>query len=93
MSNLIEILSAAREVTPQQVQADMANARGYGDLKAATAEAVVEMLTPVREAYAELRPDEDRLEAVLAEGAERARALARETLADVRDVMGVGPRG
>ena len=93
VSNLIEILSAAREVTPQQVQADMANARGYGDLKAATAEAVVEMLTPVREAYAELRPDEDRLEAVLAEGAERARALARETLADVRDVMGVGPRG
>src|SRR5207237_1868993 len=54
VSNLIEILSAAREVTPQQVQADMANARGYGDLKAATAEAVVEMLTPVREAYAEL---------------------------------------
>ena len=93
MSNLIDILAAARGVSPGQVEADMADARGYGDLKAAAAEAVVEMLTPVREAYAELRPDEDRLEAVLAEGAERARAMARETLADVRHVMGVGPRG
>ena len=49
-----------------------------------------EMLAPLRDGYAELRGDEQRLEAILAEGAEKARAMARETLADVREAMGVG---
>ena len=62
----------------------MAGARGYGDLKAAVAEAVVAELAPVRERYAELRADEAALEAVLARGAEQARAIASATLADVR---------
>ena len=68
----------------------MRSARGYGDLKGAVAEAVVDMLAPVRERYAEIRPDQDRLEAILAQGAEKARALASDTLGDVRDAMGVG---
>jgi len=70
----------------------MASARGYGDLKSAVAEAVVEMLAPVRERYVELRADEQALERVLADGAERARAIASGTLAEVRERMGVGPR-
>ena len=90
VSNLIEILAVAREVTPEQVEADMRDARGYGDLKLAAAEAVVEMLAPVRERYMELRADEPGLERVLAAGSERARAIASETLADVRERMGVG---
>ena len=90
VSNLIEILAVARGVTPEQVEADMSDARGYGDLKAAVAEAVVEMLTPVRERYVELRADESALEALLADGAGRARAIASQTLADVRECMGVG---
>jgi tryptophanyl-tRNA synthetase len=91
VSNLIEILAVARGVTPERVETDMADARGYGDLKAAVADAVVEMLAPVRERYVELRANESALEAVLADGAERARAIAFETLADVRECMGVGP--
>jgi tryptophanyl-tRNA synthetase len=91
VSNLIEILAVARGTTPEQVEADMQAARGYGDLKAATAEAVTEMLAPVRERYEELRDDEARLEEILAEGAAKARAIASETLADVREAMGVGP--
>jgi tryptophanyl-tRNA synthetase len=93
VTNLIEILAVARGVTPQAVEQEMRSARGYGDLKAATAQAVVEMLAPLRDGYAELRGDEQRLEAILAEGAEKARAMARVTLADVREAMGVGPRG
>ena len=54
---------------------------------------VVELLAPVRERYAELRPDEAALEAVLAAGAEKARAIAAPTLADVRERMGYGPSG
>jgi tryptophanyl-tRNA synthetase len=90
VTNLIDILAVARSTTPEEVERDMQSARGYGDLKAATAQAVVEMLTPVRERYAELRPDEAQLEAILAEGAEKAAAMARETLADVRAAMGFG---
>jgi tryptophanyl-tRNA synthetase len=92
VSNLIEILAVARGVSPEQVEADMREARGYGELKLAVADAVVEMLAPVRERYAELRADERALERLLADGAERARAIATETLADVRECMGVGPR-
>ena len=91
VTNLIEILAVARGATPEQVEADMADARGYGDLKTATAEAVVEWLAPVRERYEELRPDEAALEEILAAGAEKAREMARDTLADVRAAMGVGP--
>ncbi len=90
VSNLIDVLAVARGVSPEAVEADMASARGYGDLKVAVAEAVVEMLAPVRERYAEIRPDQDRLEAILAQGADKAQAMASETLADVREVMGFG---
>jgi tryptophanyl-tRNA synthetase len=91
VTNLIDILAVARGATPEQVEADLQGARGYGDLKAATAAAVVEMLAPVRERYGELRADEGRLEAILAQGAAKAHAIASETLADVREAMGVGP--
>ncbi|MEA2287989.1 MAG: tryptophanyl-tRNA synthetase, partial [Solirubrobacteraceae bacterium] len=91
VSNLIDVLAAARGITQQAVEEEMATARGYGDLKAAVAEAVADMLEPVRERYEEVRPDQDRLEDILAAGAEKARAIASGTLADVRDAMGVGP--
>jgi tryptophanyl-tRNA synthetase len=91
VTNLIEILAAVRGVTAEQVEADMAGARGYGDLKVAVAGAVSAELAPVQERYAEIRGDEAALEATLAAGADRARAIARATLADVRDAMGVGP--
>jgi len=91
VTNLLEILAAARGTTVAEAEEAMRDARGYGDLKTATAEAVVAMLDPVRRRYEELRPDEARLEAVLTAGAEKARAIAVGTLADVRRVMGVGP--
>jgi tryptophanyl-tRNA synthetase len=54
-------------------------------------EEVTAWLAPVRERYLELRADRDRIEDVLEAGAEKARAIASATLADVREVMGVGP--
>jgi tryptophanyl-tRNA synthetase len=90
VSNLIDIAAAARGVEPAAVENEHAGA-GYGDFKKAVAENVVELLTPVRERYEELRPDEGLLEDTLAAGAERATAIASQTLADVRRVMGVGP--
>jgi tryptophanyl-tRNA synthetase len=94
VTNLIDILAVARGIAPAAVEEEMRSARGYGDLKAATAQAVVEMLAPVRERYAELRDDEQQLEAILAAGAEKARAMASPTVSDVREAMGFGrPRG
>ncbi len=92
VSNLIEILAAARQISPEQVEERMASARGYGELKAAVSEAVVEMLAPVQQRYGALRGEEAELERVLGSGAAKARLIARETLAEVREVMGVGPR-
>jgi tryptophanyl-tRNA synthetase len=91
VTNLIEVLAATRRVSPEQVEADLSDARGYGDLKAAVAEGVVAELAPVRERYDQIRPDERRLEEVLAAGAEKARVIAADTLQDVRGRMGVGP--
>jgi tryptophanyl-tRNA synthetase len=91
VTNLIDILAASTDRTPEEVEASMVDARGYGDLKVAAADAVNAMLDPVRERYANIRPDEAALESVLATGAEQARALARPVLADVRGAMGVGP--
>lgn len=89
IANLIEILAAVRGSDPEAVEREFALAR-YGDFKRAVAAAVVEYLAPVRERYEELRGDEAELEAILARGAEQARAIAAGTLADVRERMGVG---
>ena len=91
VTNLIEILAAMREQPPEEVEASLTQARGYGDLKAAVGEAVVAALAPVNERYDEIRADEAALEEVLADGAAKARAIAANTLADVREAMGVGP--
>lgn len=91
VTNLIEIYAAATGSTPERVEAEFADAAGYGDFKRAVGEAVVEYLRPVREAYESLRTDEAGLEEILTAGAERARGLAAETLAAVRSRMGIGP--
>jgi tryptophanyl-tRNA synthetase len=90
ISNLIEILAIARGVTPEAVERDFAG-RGYGDFKAAVGDEIAAWLTPVRERYGDLRADQDTLEDMLAAGAEKARAIAAGTVADVRAAMGVGP--
>jgi tryptophanyl-tRNA synthetase len=89
ISNLIEILAVVRGASPDDIEREFER-QGYGAFKEAVADAVVEYLAPVRERYLELRPDEAALEAALQQGAERARAIAVPTLAEVREAMGVG---
>jgi len=90
ISNLIEVLAVIRDIDPAEIEREF-EGRQYGAFKGAVAEAVVDFLRPVRERYEELRPDEAGLEAALAEGAENARAIAAQTVAEVRAKMGVGP--
>jgi tryptophanyl-tRNA synthetase len=90
VSNLIEILAAVRGTGPEDVEREF-DGQGYGPFKQAVADAVVGYLAPVRERYDQLRADEASLEQVLEHGASKAREIASDTLADVREAMGVGP--
>jgi tryptophanyl-tRNA synthetase len=90
ITNLIEITAAARGIGPEEVESEFEGS-GYGDFKKAAAESVVGLLAPVQDRYEDLRADESALERTLAAGAEKARAIAVETIADVRDAMGIGP--
>jgi tryptophanyl-tRNA synthetase len=90
IANLIEILAVVRGTTEDEIEREFEGS-GYGDFKGAVAEAVVDFLAPVRERYEELRPDEAALEDALGAGAEKARAIAAETMVEVRSAIGVGP--
>jgi tryptophanyl-tRNA synthetase len=90
VTNLIDILSVIRGVEPGAIEKEF-DGGGYGAFKGAVAEAVVEYLRPVRERYHELRADDAEIERALRQGADKARAIASETLVEVRAAMGVGP--
>jgi tryptophanyl-tRNA synthetase len=90
-SNLIEIMAAARAMTADAVEAEYSHAHGYADFKRDVGEAVIGLLRPIQQRYAEIRPDEDALERMLQEGADRARTIASSTLALVRSRMALGP--
>src|ERR671918_1256121 len=76
ISNLIEILASAKGSTPEAVEKEYADAGGYADFKREVREAGAGVLAPVRKRYAELRPGEAELERMLADGADKARAIA-----------------
>jgi tryptophanyl-tRNA synthetase len=90
ITNLIDIFAVIRGVEPSAIETEFATAR-YGDFKGALASELIAYLAPVRERYTALRSDEAGLEAVLADGAAKARETAGATLRDVRAAMGVGP--
>ncbi len=90
LSNLLTIYSALTGTAVTDVEDDFAG-KGYGDFKGALAEVVVEYLTPIREATLGWLESPERLDEVLADGAERARAIAGATLERVRDKLGMLP--
>jgi tryptophanyl-tRNA synthetase len=87
VSNLIDILAVATHRSPGEIEVSYEGA-GYGDLKRDVGDAVVELLTPVRDRYLELRADEPELLRLLALGAEKARAASEPTLEAMYERMG-----
>ncbi|MFB8439155.1 tryptophan--tRNA ligase [Streptomyces niveus] len=65
--------------------------KGYGALKVDLAEAMVDFVTPFRSRTQEYLDDPETLDSILAEGAEKARAVAAETLAQAYDRIGLLP--
>ena len=90
ITNLLTILSVASGTPLPELESAYVG-KGYGDLKGDVAAAVVALFAPVRERYADLIADTPFLDGVLADGAGRARAVARETLAAVRERIGLLP--
>jgi len=87
VSNLIEILSMATGEPIAAIE-ERYDGQGYGSFKGDVAEAVVELLTPIQERYAELRADRAELERMLGRGADKAREASRSTLEAMYDRMG-----
>ena len=88
VTNLLTIYELLPGRGPEAVQAEFAG-KGYNTLKRGVAELVVATLEPIRQKYLDLSSDPETLEAMLAEGAERARPLADPTLDRVRQLMGL----
>lgn len=88
VTNLLDLMAAATGREISDLEAHFAGA-GYGEFKREVAEAVNGVLRPVRQRYAELRADPGLLQDALRKGADRARAVASETMATVRERIGL----
>jgi len=87
VTNLLRIYSALSGESIASLEARYAGA-GYGTFKKELAEVVVEALAPVRGRTEKMLADEAELDRLLAAGAARARAIASQTMAAVRDRVG-----
>lgn len=87
VNNLLTIMAAVTGRTPQQIAAEYSG-RGYGDFKAAVAEAVVECIRPIRAEYDRLVADKAYLSDIYTKGGEAARAIAHRTLRKVYKKVG-----
>jgi len=85
--NLLSIYSACTNKTIDEAVASFAG-KGYGDLKSAVAEAVIETLNPIRTEYNRLLAEKTYLTETMKRGAERAQATARKTTQKVYHKMG-----
>ncbi len=86
LSNLLELLAVATGRTPKEAAGDY---RRYGDLKVDLAEALIELLRPVRERREALAADPGAVPAMLATGAEKARSVASVTYARSAEAIGL----
>ena len=91
VSNLLQILAATSNREIPDVEAEFAGG-GYGALKAAVAEAVVEFVRPLQARYAELDRDPAEVDRIVAAGAARAEEISAPVIARVRNALGLMPR-
>ncbi|WP_434594419.1 tryptophan--tRNA ligase [Streptomyces sp. A5-4] len=90
VANLLDVLAACEGGDPAELAGAYAS---YGALKKDTADAVVELLRPVRERHAALAADPGYVDGVLKEGAERARGMARPRVDAAYRAIGLLPAG
>ncbi|MGB3574464.1 MAG: tryptophan--tRNA ligase, partial [Phormidesmis sp.] len=89
-NNLLGIYQLLSDQTKEAVAAECKE-MGWGQFKPLLAETTVEALRPIQEKYTELMSDRTYLHQVLAEGKEKAQAVAAPTLEKVKTAMGFIP--
>ena len=90
VSNLLTIESALTN-TPIPTLVEKYEGKGYGDFKASVAQVIIEHFAPIQERYEQLINSSE-LDDILDKGAEKANAIAKETLSKMEDAMGLGRR-
>jgi tryptophanyl-tRNA synthetase len=90
VSNLLTIQATLTGSSVAELE-ERYEGKGYGALKTDVAEALVEFVTPFKERTEHYLDDTETLDAILAEGAEKARAVAAETLAQAYEKVGFLP--
>lgn len=88
ISNLLSIYSALSGKSIEELEA-MYEGKGYGDFKKDLVEVTVEALAPIKARYEEIRHSDELIE-ILKDGAARADAIAKKTMARVKDNFGLG---
>lgn len=88
ISNLLNIYSALSEKTVAELET-MYEGRGYGDFKKDLVEVTIDALAPIKQRYQEIRESKELIE-ILNDGAQKADAIAQETMKRVRKNFGLG---
>jgi len=86
VSNLLLLIALATGETPEAVGARIGDG-GSGKLKSTLTESLNEFLRPLRKTRSELEKNEDHIRSVLSQGIQGARAIAIQTLDEVRQAM------
>jgi tryptophanyl-tRNA synthetase len=86
--NLLTIYELLTNKTQKEVENNFIN-KGYADLKKELAEVTIKFLKPIQKKYREIYSDTKYLDQILEDGAERARKIARPTLAKVKQTIGL----
>ena len=87
VSNLLSIHSSLSGESTISLEERFSGA-GYGVLKSEVADVVISKLGPIRDRANELMSDPTELDKLLAQGAEKAKTVAEQTLSDVYDRVG-----
>ncbi|MER5806868.1 tryptophan--tRNA ligase [Streptomyces sp. NPDC002033] len=90
VSNLLTIYSTLTGESVPALEAKY-EGKGYGALKTDLAGVMVDFVTPFKQRTQEYLDDPETLDSLLAKGAEKARAVAAETLAQAYDHLGFLP--
>ena len=86
-ANLVGIMAALTDASVADVLRAHGG-QGFGQFKPALADVMVAALAPINARFATLRHDHAAIDAILARGAVRARAIAEPVLADVHRAVG-----
>ena len=88
ISNLLTIYSLLTGKTTQQLEKEFVD-KNYGEFKKALAEVVVNYLEPFRRKQKELLTREVYVQEILKQGASKASTIAKATMQEVKEKMGL----